>query len=100
MLKTSQNSISYRLSAYGYISLLLSPKVIFVTFYLPLVHTLKLVDKILLSYILISETIIIFLFSVQFVDNFYGTRLCGEDQYWWMQFLSAVEFIKTMEYSN
>jgi len=36
--------------------------------------------------------------TVQFVDNFYGSRLCGEDQYWWMQFVSAIEFIKTMDY--
>lgn len=36
-------------------------------------------------------------FSVQFVDNFYGSRLSGEDQYWWIQFIAAIEFIKTMD---
>ena len=35
--------------------------------------------------------------TVQFVDNFYRDRLCGEECYWWMQFVGAVEFIKTME---
>jgi len=36
--------------------------------------------------------------TVQFVDNFYGSRLSGEDCYWWMQFVAAIEFIKTMDY--
>jgi len=35
--------------------------------------------------------------TVQFVDNFFGSRLSGEDQYWWMQFTAAIEFIKTMD---
>jgi len=35
--------------------------------------------------------------TVQYVDSFYGARLCGEDQYWWMQFASAIEYIKTMD---
>ena len=39
-------------------------------------------------------------FSVQFVDNFFGSRLSGEDQYWWMQFVAAIEFIKTMDYQS
>ena len=34
--------------------------------------------------------------TVQYVDSFYGTRIVGEDQYWWMQFAAAIEFIKTM----
>ena len=34
--------------------------------------------------------------TVQYVDSFYGTRMAGEDQYWWMQFAAAIEFIKTM----
>ena len=25
-------------------------------------------------------------------------QLCGEECYWWMQFVGAVEFIKTMDY--
>jgi len=36
--------------------------------------------------------------TVQLVDNFYRDRLCGEECYWWMQFVGAVEFIKTMDY--
>ena len=35
--------------------------------------------------------------TVQYVESFYGSRLAGEDQYWWMQFVSAIEFIKTMD---
>ena len=35
--------------------------------------------------------------TVQYVDNFYRDRLVGEDDYWWMQFVGAVEFIKTMD---
>ncbi len=35
--------------------------------------------------------------TVQYVDSFYGSRLSGEEQYWWMQFVSAIEFIKTMD---
>ena len=63
--------------------------------------------------------------TVQFVDNFYRQvysilsnkltvgnthwnltwiffrdRLCGEECYWWMQFVGAVEFIKTMEWAQ
>ena len=34
--------------------------------------------------------------TVQYVDSFYGTRMSGEEQYWWMQFAAAIEFIKTM----
>ena len=34
--------------------------------------------------------------TVQYVDSFYGNRIVGEDQYWWMQFAAAIEFIKTM----
>ena len=36
--------------------------------------------------------------TVQYVDSFYSNRMQGEEQYWWMQFSSAVEFIKTMDY--
>jgi len=38
--------------------------------------------------------------TVQLVDNFYRDRLCGEECYWWMQFVGAVEFIKTMDYDR
>lgn len=36
--------------------------------------------------------------TVQYVESFYGNRMSGEDQYWWMQFVGAIEFIKTMDY--
>ena len=42
----------------------------------------------------------LFCSKFQYVESFYGTRLSGEDQYWWMQFASAVEFIKTMDYHS
>ena len=35
--------------------------------------------------------------TVQYVNSFYGSRLSGEEQYWWMQFEGAIEFIKTMD---
>jgi hypothetical protein len=35
--------------------------------------------------------------TVQYVDSFYRNRLEGEEQYWWTQFCSAIEFIKTMD---
>jgi len=35
--------------------------------------------------------------TIQYVENFYRDRLQGEDCYWWMQFVGAVEFIKTMD---
>ncbi|XP_013420311.1 GTPase-activating protein and VPS9 domain-containing protein 1 [Lingula anatina] len=35
--------------------------------------------------------------TVQYVNSFYERRLTGEEQYWWMQFSSAIEFIKTMD---
>ncbi|CAG0907636.1 unnamed protein product, partial [Cyprideis torosa] len=38
--------------------------------------------------------------TIQFVESFYGKRLCGEDHYWWTQFSCAVEYIKTMMYST
>ena len=38
--------------------------------------------------------------TVQYVESFYGNRLSGEDHYWWMQFVAAIEFIKTMDYAT
>ena len=37
--------------------------------------------------------------TIQYVNSFYGNRIHGEEQYWWMQFCGAVEFIKTMDYT-
>lgn len=38
--------------------------------------------------------------TIQYINSFYGTRLQGEEQYWWVQFCSAVEYIKTMDYTS
>jgi len=38
--------------------------------------------------------------TVQYVNSFYGSRLQGEEQYWWMQFSSVVQYIKMMDYSD
>lgn len=36
--------------------------------------------------------------TIQYVTSFIGDEIEGEDRYWWTQFCSAVEFIKTMDY--
>lgn len=36
--------------------------------------------------------------TVQYVNSFYEKRFHGEQAYWWTQFCSAIEFIKTMDY--
>ncbi|XP_021376141.1 GTPase-activating protein and VPS9 domain-containing protein 1-like isoform X2 [Mizuhopecten yessoensis] len=51
-------------------------------------------------YVVIKANPPCMLSTIQFVNSFYGDRLSGEEQYWWMQFSSAVEFIKNMEYSS
>ncbi|KAK4017067.1 hypothetical protein OUZ56_032022 [Daphnia magna] len=38
--------------------------------------------------------------TVEYVNSFFGNRLEGEDQYWWTQFCSAIEFVKTMDYGH
>ncbi|XP_021947874.2 receptor-mediated endocytosis protein 6 homolog [Folsomia candida] len=38
--------------------------------------------------------------TIQYVNSFCGVKITGEDQYWWTQFCSAVEFIKTMDYNE
>ena len=38
--------------------------------------------------------------TVQYVNSFYEKRLQGEENYWWMQFSSAIEFIKNMDYDQ
>ncbi len=52
-----------------------------------------------LVYVILKANPPSLLSTVQYVDSFYGNRLSGEDQYWWMQFVAAVEFIKTMDYA-
>jgi Vacuolar sorting protein 9 (VPS9) domain len=53
-----------------------------------------------LIYVLIKSGATQLLSNVQFVREFYEKRLTGEEQYWWMQFVSAIEFIKTMDYGE
>ncbi|XP_066994190.2 GTPase-activating protein and VPS9 domain-containing protein 1 isoform X2 [Anabrus simplex] len=53
-----------------------------------------------LVYVLIKANPPSLLSTIQYVDSFYGTRLEGEEHYWWTQFRSAIEFIKTMDYSD
>lgn len=36
--------------------------------------------------------------TVQYVTSFYESNFEGEEAYWWTQFSSVVEFIKTMDY--
>lgn len=50
-----------------------------------------------LVYVIIKTNPPSLLSTIQYVDTFYGNRLEGEEQYWWTQFCSAVEFIKTMD---
>ncbi|XP_063231797.1 GTPase-activating protein and VPS9 domain-containing protein 1 isoform X2 [Bacillus rossius redtenbacheri] len=53
-----------------------------------------------LVYVLIKANPPSLLSTVQYVNSFYGSRLEGEQQYWWIQFCSAIEFIKTMDYND
>lgn len=50
-----------------------------------------------LVYVIIKTNPPSLLSTIQYVDSFYGNRLEGEEQYWWTQFCSAIEFIKTMD---
>ena len=53
-----------------------------------------------LIFVLIKANPPSLLSSIQYVNSFYEKRLVGEEQYWWMQFSSAIEFIKTMDYGE
>ncbi|KAK3698810.1 hypothetical protein RRG08_060717 [Elysia crispata] len=53
-----------------------------------------------LIFVLIKANPFGLLSTVQYVNSFYGNRLQGEEQYWWLQLTSAIEFIKTMDYST
>ncbi|XP_044728501.1 serine-rich adhesin for platelets isoform X2 [Chrysoperla carnea] len=53
-----------------------------------------------LVYVLIKANPPSLLSTIQYVNSFYANRLQGEEQYWWIQFCSVVEFIKTMDYSD
>ncbi|GFR79324.1 GTPase-activating protein and VPS9 domain-containing protein 1-like [Elysia marginata] len=49
-----------------------------------------------LIFVLIKANPFGLLSTVQYVNSFYGNRLQGEEQYWWLQLTSAIEFIKNM----
>jgi hypothetical protein len=53
-----------------------------------------------LVYVLIKSNPPALLSTIQYVNGFCGQKIMGEDQYWWTQFCSAVEFIKTMDYNE
>ncbi|KAL3278746.1 hypothetical protein HHI36_016274 [Cryptolaemus montrouzieri] len=53
-----------------------------------------------LVFVIIKSNPINLLSTIQFVNSFYQNQLSGEEQYWWIQFCAAVEFIKTMDYSD
>ena len=38
--------------------------------------------------------------TVQYVTSFYESNFEGEEAYWWTQFSSVIEFIKTMDYGT
>ncbi|XP_072380209.1 receptor-mediated endocytosis protein 6 homolog [Diabrotica undecimpunctata] len=38
--------------------------------------------------------------TIQYVNSFFHSQLFGEEEYWWTQFCAAVEYIKTMDYSD
>ncbi|KAG5835000.1 hypothetical protein ANANG_G00267470 [Anguilla anguilla] len=50
-----------------------------------------------LVFVLIKANPPCLLSTVQYINNFYASRLSGEECYWWMQFTAAVEFIKTID---
>ncbi|ENN82605.1 hypothetical protein YQE_01024, partial [Dendroctonus ponderosae] len=53
-----------------------------------------------LVYVIIKVNPVALLSTVQFVNSFNAGQIRGEDEYWWTQFCSAVEYIKTMDYSD
>lgn len=51
-----------------------------------------------LVYVIIKANPTALLSTVQYVNSFYEKYFEGEEAYWWTQFSSVVEFIKTMDY--
>ncbi|CAJ0960717.1 unnamed protein product, partial [Mesorhabditis belari] len=49
-----------------------------------------------LVYVLIQANPPALLSNVQYVQNFCRSHMAGSDLYWWTQFTSAIEFIKTL----
>ncbi|KAK9710372.1 Vacuolar sorting protein 9 (VPS9) domain [Popillia japonica] len=52
-----------------------------------------------LVYVIIRVNPQALLSTIQYVNSFYSSQITGEDEYWWTQFCSAVEYTKTMDYS-
>lgn len=50
-----------------------------------------------LVFVIIKANPFSLLSTVQYVNSFYEKQFEGEEAYWWTQFCSAIEFIKTME---
>ncbi|XP_039620373.1 GTPase-activating protein and VPS9 domain-containing protein 1 isoform X1 [Polypterus senegalus] len=50
-----------------------------------------------LVFVLIKANPPCLLSTIQYINNFYASRMSGEESYWWMQFTAAVEFIKTID---
>ncbi|CAH1130720.1 unnamed protein product [Ceutorhynchus assimilis] len=53
-----------------------------------------------LVYVIIKVNPEALLSTIQFVNSLHSGQIRGEDEYWWTQFCSAVEYIKTMDYSD
>lgn len=51
-----------------------------------------------LVFVIIASNPNSLLSTVQYVNSFYEKHFHGEQAYWWTQFCSAIEFIKTMDY--
>ncbi|KAF8384340.1 rme-6 [Pristionchus pacificus] len=51
----------------------------------------------ILVYVIVMANPANLLSNVQYIEGFYGQQLAaGDDAYWWTQFRSAIEFIKTL----
>lgn len=51
-----------------------------------------------LVYVIIMANPPSLLSTVEYLTSFYGSKMEGEEEYYWTQFCSAIEFIKTMDY--
>ncbi|CAD5234418.1 unnamed protein product [Bursaphelenchus xylophilus] len=49
-----------------------------------------------LVYVLLQANPPALLSNIQYISSFYGSRIEGEEAYWWTQFVSAVEFLKQL----
>ncbi|GMT33372.1 hypothetical protein PFISCL1PPCAC_24669, partial [Pristionchus fissidentatus] len=50
----------------------------------------------ILVYVVLMANPAALLSNVQYVEGFYANQMTGSDAYWWTQFRSAIEFIKTL----